>query len=166
VFALASLALACGGRTVSTGASDPRAVDLSLLWEEPTDLETRDLFAGPGGAASAPDPATRYTFLGSDRSGYSRGYELRDARGVEWRVKLGPEAQTEVVASRILWPIGYHQLPTYYVLHWTMDGGPGGDPGPGRFRPDLPTHNAVDEWAWAENPLVQTQPFKGLLVAN
>jgi hypothetical protein len=33
----------------------------------------------------------------------------------KWSAKLPPEAQTEVVASRILWGVGYHQPPIYYV---------------------------------------------------
>jgi hypothetical protein len=81
-------------------------------------------------------------------------------------VKLGTEAQTEVVASRILWAIGYHQVPTYYLTDWSMEGGPAGDPGPGRFRPALPNMKVVGEWAWPENPFAHTQPFRGLVVAN
>lgn len=164
--ALALLTFACGGRTVRTTVSDPGAVDIAMLWQEPADLESRDLFLGAGGSAVAPDPRAQYTFIEADRTGFSPGYDLKDPRGVTWSVKLGPEAQTEVVASRILWAIGYHQVPTYYLTDWAMQGGPEGDPGPGRFRPELPTHKVVGEWAWNENPFVNTQPFRGLIVAN
>ena len=34
----------------------------------------------------------------------------------EWSLKLGPEAQSEVVASRLLWAIGFHQPPTYWLM--------------------------------------------------
>ena len=42
-------------------------------------------------------------------------FDVRDAHGVEWSVKLGPEAQSAVVTSRILWALGFHPPPTYYL---------------------------------------------------
>ena len=160
-------AVACGGRTVRTTAADPSAVDVAQLWIEPSDLESRDLFAGPGGEETPiPDGKTPFTFVKADRTGFSPGYDLRDANGVTWSAKLGIEAQTEVVASRILWAIGYHQVPTYYVTEWTMTGGPNGNPGPARFRPELADRKVVGEWSWSENEFAHTQPFKGLIVAN
>jgi hypothetical protein len=164
VFVAALAASDCtGGRTVRT-TPDPGA-DLSQLWQEPRDLETRDLRMGPPSPTPLPQPPA-FTFIKADATGFSPGYDLRDASGVEWSVKLGPEAQTEVVASRILWAIGYHQVPTYYVTQWTMDGGPEGNPGPGRFRPIVPRAKVVDDWAWHKNPFADTQPFRGLIVAN
>ena len=162
------LNVACGGRTtVRTTASNPAAVDVAQLWQEPADLESRDLFAGPVVAAvTVPDAATAFTFLKADRTGYSPGYDVRDASGVEWSIKLGKEAQTEVVASRILWAIGYHQMPTYYLTSWTMSGGPEGSPGPARFRPLPPGYKVASDWAWTENEFAHTRPFKGLVVAN
>ena len=44
--------------------------------------------------------------------------------GVEWSVKLGPEAHTEVVLSRVLSAVGYHQPPVYYLPAWQLGGGP------------------------------------------
>jgi hypothetical protein len=158
---------ACGGRTVRTTAADPSQVEIAELWQEPANLEIRDLFAGPPAAGtSPPDAATPLVFLEADTSGFSPGYDLRDPNGVKWSVKLGPEAQTEIVASRILWAIGYHQVPTYYLTTWTMSGGPEGNPGPGRFRPELADRKVVGEWSWYENEFVHTRPFKGLIVAN
>jgi hypothetical protein len=81
-------------------------------------------------------------------------------------VKLGPEAQTEVVVSRILWALGYHQPPTYYVAKWSMTGGPGGPQQPARFRPKLPDWKLVGDWSWYENDFIHTPAFKGLVVAN
>ena len=162
---IALAAADCGGRTVRTTPEPAGAVDISQLWREPVDLETRDLLAGPSAGVSKPT-AARFTFLKADRSGHSPGYDLRDQDGIEWSVKLGSEAKTEVVASRILWAIGYHQVPTYYLSDWSMEKGPGGHPGPGRFRPALPNTKVVGEWPWQENPFAHTQPFRGLVVAN
>jgi hypothetical protein len=57
-----------------------------------------------------------------DTSGWSPGFDVRDANGLEWSVKLGPEAQSEIVISRILWALGFHQLPIYYLDRWTLNG--------------------------------------------
>jgi hypothetical protein len=86
--------------------------------------------------------------------------------GMEWSVKLGPEAHTEVAVSRILWALGYHQPPTYYLSSWTMTGTQAGPQGPARFRPKLPDRKVVGEWSWYENDFINTQPFKGLVVVN
>ena len=158
-------ALNCGGRTVRTTPSAGAVADIAHLWQEPSDLETRDLFSGPADGAPKQAPAA-FVFVKADRTGFSPGYDVRDGSGMQWSVKLGPEAQTEVVASRILWAIGYHQMPMYYLSQWSMEGGPEGEPGPGRFRPELPNAKVVGDWAWHENPFVHTQPFKGLIVAN
>jgi hypothetical protein len=164
--AMMAIVLACGGGLVATAAQEGTSASISQLWIEPADLERRDLRAGPPSKSGPPSADTPLTFIRSDRTGYSRGYDVRDAEGTEWSIKLGQEAQTEVVASRILWAIGYHQPPTYYVTQWSMQGGPGGHPGPGRFRPTLATHKAVGEWSWRENEFKSTREFRGLIVAN
>src|SRR5687768_14210733 len=165
VTALAAGAVSCGGRTVQATVANPSAVDTTPLWSEPVDLERRDLLAGPLGDM-APAAGSAFTFVKADTTGFSPGYDVRDASGMTWSVKLGSEAQTEVVASRILWAIGFHQAPTYYVTSWTMAGGPQGTPGAARFRPELPDRKVAGEWDWRENEFEQTQPFKGLIVAN
>ena len=160
------LAAGCAGRLAPVESATPGSVDVSQLWEEPDDLEARNLFFGVGGEALAPKASAPFAYVKTDKGGYSPGYDVRDSNGRLWSVKLGPEAQTEVVASRILWAIGYHQVPTYYVANWTMTGGPAGSLGPGRFRPELPDQQVVAEWSWYENEFLQTQPFKGLVAVN
>ncbi len=157
---------ACVGRVAPEVPASAPSVDVAQLWEDPADNASRDLFYGPGEAALAPAPGSTFAFVKTDSGGYSPGYDVRGADGTEWSVKLGNEAQTEVAVSRILWAIGYHQVPTYYVTSWTMTGGPEGAPGPARFRPDVPKRKAVGEWSWYENDFLQTQPFKGLVVIN
>jgi hypothetical protein len=151
------------GRAVQT--TDPAgAADIAQLWNAPDDLEARNLLNGPAGVPR-PEPA-HFTLIKADRTGHSPGYDVRDGSGTMWSVKLGSEAQTEVVASRILWAIGFHQVATYYLSNWTMEGGSEERPGPARFRPELPNAKVVGEWAWRENPFARTRPFKGLVVAN
>ena len=42
-----------------------------VLWQEPLDLESRDLFYGIGGQKGAPDPSEKYIFLKRDTDGTS-----------------------------------------------------------------------------------------------
>jgi hypothetical protein len=163
--ALSFSGVLAGAQTPTPAAHAP-AID--ELWIDPTDLEQRDLFRGPAMGPGAPDATTTFTFVKEDTSGRSPGYDVRDANGVVWSVKLGPEAQSEVLASRILWAIGFHQPPTYYVSNWTLTGGakPGAQEG-GRFRPQLATHKtAGDRWDFAKHPLARTRQMAGLLVAQ
>ena len=123
IFALVVLSAGCVVSGKIRPTVDPATtVDISRLWEEPIDLAARDLFDGPGKPGLMPQPSTVFTFIRADQTGYSPGYDVRSPDGMEWSVKLGPEAQTEVAMSRILWALGYHQPPTYFVDRWTTDG--------------------------------------------
>lgn len=159
-------ASACVRPTIRSTLDNPTDTDIARLWQDPADLERRDLFQGPGGQAHMPNASTPFTFVQEDRSGYSAGYDVRDAGGMTWSVKLGPEAQSEVAVSRLLWAIGFHQPPTYYLPSWTMTGARAGPQSGGRFRPELSDWKVVGDWSWYENDFLATQPFKGLVVAN
>jgi hypothetical protein len=151
----------------SPGTANPGAnAKLEELWQAPDNITTRDLFHGSGGAELAPKSDAPFTWVATDTTGYSGGFDVRGQDGREWSVKLGPEAQTEVVASRILWAIGYHQPPTYYVKSWQLSGGPGGQQPEARFRTSFEGAAVEGDWSWKENPFVSTQPFRGLIVAN
>jgi hypothetical protein len=137
---------------------------LPELWQE-RDIATLDLFHGAGGRTRVPPAGAAWRFVKKDATGFSPGWDVRDAAGTEWSVKLGPEAQTEVVASRLVWALGYQQPPTYYVAQWSLADGP--EPGPqppGRFRPAVTGARRTGEWSWERNPFAGTQAFRGLLV--
>ena len=160
------VAMACG-RPAPRVDVDPRAKNgIGQLWRQPSNLSGRNLRHGPGGAEVAPDASAIFRFERADRSGYSSGYDVASPDGRKWSVKLGPEAQSEVAASRILWAIGYHQPATYYVPRWRMSGEIEGPQEAGRFRFEDPRWKPVGEWSWYENPFVSTRPFRGLIVAN
>jgi hypothetical protein len=147
----------------------PTPHERAALWREPRDLERRDLFHGAGGPDLVP-AFDRYSFVSHKTSGTNPGYDVRDEDGTLWSVKLGDEAQSEVTASRILWALGFHQPPTYYVPEWQLTGsGAGEDAGPqdaGRFRPELSGEEVIDEWSWYDNPFVGTRPFAALVTVN
>jgi hypothetical protein len=135
------------------------------LWQEPADLERRDLFYGPGGRGRAPDPGQAYQFLSAKTSGTQPGYDVKDTRGREWSVKTGPEARVETVVSRVVWAVGYHQPISYYMPRWTMirDGGRtmlGG----GRFRLEPTDRKKVGVWSWRNSRFQGTRPLAGLFV--
>lgn len=162
--AVAALAVAACSRQVQNVQLAPGApAAIAELWQAPA--EPRDLFHGPGGKELLPRN-TVFTFVAEDTSGWSPGFDVRDSGGMEWSVKTGPEAQSEIVTSRILWAIGFHQPPTYYVNTWSLTGGRAGSQEPGRFRPDLPGQRVVGDWPWHENPFVGTPEYGGLIVAN
>jgi hypothetical protein len=143
------------------------------LWQEPQDLQKRDLFYGAGGRDLVPNPRARYEYKAQDLRGASPGYTVRDDRDREWDVKLGEEVQSEVAVSRLLWAIGFHQPVVYFVPPgWTMTEPPSwldvahGSQNGARFRLDQPNWKRTGEWSWYDNPFVGTRPFKGLVVAN
>jgi hypothetical protein len=139
---------------------------ISELWQVPEAIASRDVHHGPGGAELAPQVGAVFNWVATDTTGYSPGFEVRGSDGRNWSVKLGPEAQTEVVASRILWAVGYHQPPAYYVKSWQLSGGPGGPQAAARFRTDVEGAKVVGDWSWSKNEFLDTQPFRGLIVAN
>ena len=101
------------------------------------------------------------------RGGFSRGYTVDRSQGPEWSAKFPPEASTEVVASRLLWGIGYHQPPIYYLAEWKADKATSPNPQlPARFRestPDLHGLETGGTWSYYENPFVGTRELNGLL---
>ena len=79
--------------------------------------------------------------------------------------ELGPEARTEVVASRIVWAMGYHEPAVYYLPRFALrDNGTVKTEGPGRFRLKPSTQKSMGAWSWRSNPFFDTQPFAGLFV--
>jgi hypothetical protein len=151
----------------NSSASRGRAV----LWRDPGNIASRDLFYGPGSAARAPEPPFR--FEKEERSGASPKFDVEDARGVKWRVKLGPEAQSEVVASRIVWAMGYFAEEAYYFDRVEVRNLPKLSRGReyvdnrnwvrgARFEPRRDNVKRGDNWDWRKNPFVGTREFNGL----
>jgi len=148
--------------TIPASAMIPLSAE---LWSEPADLERRDLSIGPWGAERAPDPRDLFQFVRPKRHGSSPGVVVRDGRGRTWHVKQGREAQPEVVVSRVLSAVGYHQPPVYFVPSFTMADAQGEHDTPGgRFRLSDPSIADLGEWQWGSNPFTGSTPYRGLLV--
>jgi len=159
----------------------PWDAPLAELWQSPNTanaqglyrgtIATRDLFYGPWGPERAPDPHATYTFIERKQHGTNPGITVRDPQGREWHVKQPPhteqgaEGPIEVVLSRVLSAVGYHQPPVYFLPSVTVkdEAGTHVEPG-GRFRLTEQSIKSVDTWSWQRNPFVGMRPYQGLLV--
>jgi hypothetical protein len=165
-----------GSAAIVAGASAPQqaghaapgnapTAPLAELWIDPGPAP-RNLFDGPDAIPAKERPVTdgRFEVLSKDTAGFSTTYKVKDAAGRKWSVKIGPEAQTEVVTSRIVWGAGYHALPSYFVERWiAVEDAKGSQLGGARFRPDEMRLKSRGTWSWRDLPFVGTQPFRGLL---
>jgi hypothetical protein len=159
--------VSCGytSKGVHLPDAKPTPQQMAELWIEPEG--PRDLFWGVGGKQHAPSRDVTYAVEKKDDTGFSVSYDVTSPDEVEWSAKIGPEAQTEVVVSRILWGLGYHQPPVYYLPSWKVKTADGQEKieSEARFRPKLENLKRLDKlWFWQDNPFVGTRPFNGLLV--
>jgi hypothetical protein len=165
---MACLTVACA-RPMLGGSSEVRQpgppVALLELWSEPADLGGRDLLWGASRQAAAPGANDVFTVVSVDTIGYSGGYDVTGPDGREWDIKVGKEVQSEIVLSRILWALGYHQPQVFYVTGWQLTGSWEFEGEPARFRLQS-DHESEGEWAWLENPFTGTRPLQGLVAIN
>src|SRR5689334_6680972 len=141
------------------------------LWHEPGKIESLDLYGGQGGKNKA--PTEPFTFLEEDTGGTNPKFDVRDARGKKWRVKLGEEVRPEVVASRLLWAMGYF-VNDDYVLEATEipgiqlsrgdDDAKKGHIRQARFSRKPGGQDKIGIWMWGDNPFTGTREFNGLRV--
>ncbi len=158
----------------------PQQMNLAELWQEPTDLASRDLYAGAWGSDRAPDPTVVYHYVKRKQEGTNPGVTVVDPLKREWHIKQPPknaqgaEGPIEVTLSRLLWAVGYHQPPEYFLEQFTMADDNQAQPGEatptthiepgGRFRLEDGSIKKLGTWSWEQNPFVNSQPYQGLLV--
>jgi hypothetical protein len=142
---------------------DQKAAPLGtpVLWREPADIASRNLYLGPGGEAMKPD-LNKVTFIEEKESGSSAKFRVRDGSGREWMVKIGGDAQAEVAASRIVWAVGYYTDVSYLVPRVEITGK--GVFENARFEARSKGIKRLDEWMWDDNPFVGTNELQGLKV--
>ena len=63
----------------------------------------------------APDRTATFTFVKEDMQATSPKFDVEDEHGVQWKVKLGEEPQSETAATRFLWAAGYFVDEDYYL---------------------------------------------------
>jgi hypothetical protein len=145
-----------------------------ILWHNPTDISSRNLFYGPGGKDHEPRGA--FTFTKEDMDGTSPKFFVRDQDGVKWKVKLGSEARPETVASRLTWGIGYFANEDYFVSKLQVQDLPAhlhrGQKFVGRdglvpnvrLKRYLKDEEKSGDWAWGNSPFTGTRELNGLRV--
>ena len=145
----------------------------SILWLDRGDIASRDLFYGPGGKEHRPHSI--YTFVKEDFKGSNPKFDVRDEHGIKWKVKLGPEAKPEVVATRFLWAVGYFADEDYFLPVMRVENMPRLKRGEKFVASDGIVHDVrlklfdhsekkVGNWKWRSNPFIGTREFNGLRV--
>ena len=146
----------------------------AVLWKEPVDIKTRDLFYGPGGEKHVPKGP--FEFEKEDMDGTNPKLVVRDPDGTKWKVKLGEEARPETVASRLVWSAGYFTDEDYFMpviritkLPRKLQRGqnqvsPDGDIQNVRLKRYLKDEEKAGEWHWKNDPFTGTRELNGLRV--
>jgi hypothetical protein len=144
--------------------SDVVKSGLAVLWQEPNDIESRDLFYGIGGREGAPDPAGKYIFLGDKGSPNDSNPKITviDERGRKWTVKFGPEVKSETAATRIVWAVGFHVDQDYFVERAAIEGFTRMETRNMRLEREDDGWKKVGRWDWNANPFVGTRELDGL----
>jgi len=144
----------------------------AVIWREPTDIRTRDLYWGPGGQEHA--PKGKLTFIQEKLKGTNPKFDVRDEDGIRWGVKFGIEARPETVATRLVWAVGFFTNEDYYIAALPAKGLPPLSRGEGLIKHNnienarLKRHNKgekeIADWSWEKNPFVGTKELNGLKI--
>ena len=143
-----------------------------IIWQDPGDIRSLNLFWGPGGEKHQPQPPV--AFVDEDLHGTSPKFDVRDANDKKWKAKLGLEAKPETAAARLLWAVGYGANENYFFSHLQVTNMPprlvrGQNlAGHGGMVQDvrLQRHagKRIGDWNWRHNPFYGTREFNGLRV--
>jgi hypothetical protein len=146
----------------------------AVLRIDPGDMRSRNLYYGIGGKEYEPHGVM--TFVEEDRSGTSPKFTVRDVDGVKWKVKLGPEVQPEIAATRLIWAVGYFTDEDYFVVSPQIRGLPphlhrgdnlrskDGSFRNVRFERRFDGAKKVGAWKWRRNPFTGTPDLNALRV--
>jgi hypothetical protein len=143
-----------------------------IIWRHPGNISKRNLYYGPGSPEMA--PVAPFSFVEEDKGGESPKIVVRDARGHEWTIKLGPEAQAETVSTRLVWSVGYFAEEAYYLDEARINGLPrlsrgqeyvsGDTVRAARFEPRRAGMKRGSTWSWHNNPFENRRELSGLKV--
>ena len=144
-----------------------------VIWRDPGNIANRNLTFGTGSANLA--PVAPFTYVKEETTGESPKFRVVDGRGVTWIVKVGPEAQAETVATRIVWAVGYFADEAYYLDRAEIKNLPKLSRGQefiekgavvrgARFEPKRKDVIRGAQWDWEQNPFVPSRELDGLKV--
>ena len=146
-----------------------------MIWRDSDPVASLNLFYGAGGKSHAPHAKDTFTFLKEDTVATSPKFDITDQQGVEWKVKLGQEPQSETAATRLLWAAGYFVDEDYYLAELTVAGVPKLHRGEEFVSPNGVIRGArlerrpkdvakLGTWDWFDNPFLDKQELNGLRV--
>ncbi len=140
-----------------------------MLWQDPGDIASKNMFYGQGGEEHL--PVAPFKFVEEDKNGTNPKFDVTDANDKKWRVKLGEEARPEVVASRLLWAVGYFANDDYLVKEADVAGlklsrgdVKGEHVSEVRFSRKPGGEKKMGVWRWKDNSFTGTREFNGLRV--
>ena len=171
ILAIILLSVSTAGFAQKPKKEKPAPQGTPVLWREPADIESRDLFNGPGGESMKPD-LSRVTFIKDQAGGgYSINYRVRDGSGNIWVAKLRAEAQPETAAVRLAWAAGYMTEINYLAPCVKIEGAPASSvkrcEGNGfanvKFEARPRKVKRLETWRWASNPFSGTKEFQGMI---
>jgi hypothetical protein len=150
------------------------AKENEILWTDPGDIRSRNLFWGPGGEEHQPKTPVR--FVQEDMHGTSAKFDVEDSKGKKWGAKLGLEAKPETAAARLLWAVGYSANENYFFPDLEVTNMPhplrrgqrlqGTDGHVPNVRLQRRPHgyDKSGKWNWRNNHFYGTREFNGLRV--
>jgi hypothetical protein len=145
-----------------------------VLWADPGRVEAVDFTYGAGGEALAPQ--SPFQFIHEADGGTSPKVTVRDARGVEWRVKGGLEVRAETFVTRLVAAMGYYTETTYFLAHGKFENVGRLTRASGFVKPDGTFTYASfernspgaqftsDQWTWSNSPFAGTRQLNGLKI--
>lgn len=146
-----------------------------VLWTDPGKVEAIDFTVGAGGPQTAPNPP--FTFIREDEGGTSPKVIVKDARGVEWRVKGGLEVRAETFVTRLVSALGYYAETTYFLASGRIEAVGTLKRAHGFLKPDGTFTYASFErrdprarfltdqsWSWNDSPFAGSREIKGLKI--
>jgi hypothetical protein len=170
-----ALALSFSAITAADKATKPPVIPGSAaLWNDPTDIEKRDLYYGIGGKEH--EPHGPYTFDKEDMDGSNPKFSVTAADGTKWKVKLGQEARPETASARLVWAAGYYTNEDYFLADMQIANmperlhrgqkliGPNGTVHNVRLKRQSKEEKKEENWSWKESPFENTREWNGLRV--
>jgi hypothetical protein len=145
-----------------------------ILWADPGRVETIDFTKGSDRPEAA--PVAPFQFVQEDWKGTSPKVIVRDARGIEWRVKGGLEVRAETFVTRLVAALGYYTETTYFLARGRIEGVAGLRRASGFVKPDGTFTYAAferrdpngrftrEKWTWSHSPFTGTAQLNGLKI--
>ena len=148
----------------------------NVLWREPADIRSRNLYYGSGGKEH--EPHSTFTFDKEDLDGSNVKFVVRDENGMKWKAKLGTEAKPETVAARLVWAAGYFTNEDYFVPEMKVQEMPAhlhrrgagkyieadGSMRNVRLKRTPDGEKKIGIWRWRNDPFAGTREYNGLRV--